>query len=502
MNLATAIRAVVATMRRRPSDFFPFYLLGLAAPAIAQIITFVGLGILVVYLVTSGRLEAFQDELAGLDDPPDPEADPEAFVDWFEQATGVFEPLVTISSIATLILTITLALIATIVLAAAVNAGQLSTCYARLRGEDGVLAGIAGFRRYWTRMLGLYVLEIVLWFALTAAVLVLVGTVALVSVVLAIFVAIFAGLAWLAGVILIRAIFVFAPVAVIVGDRSIGGAIRASGGFIRADFISAVSYYAIAIGVLLGFSGLAGTFTAMGAPAFASLGSFLLVMPALDLLKTVLYGDHRDAVNPVSAPDTPVMTQLRNGFRRGLRETATFVRHMPGYHAISIAALLIGFALGWFMVEPVVGEIEMSVGDRVGTLFAPTAPLYYFSNNWSVAISIGFAGVAAAIPTIIILWINGVITAAAVRLEADPVELLAFVVPHGIIEFPAILIAGALGIHMGVTVWRTWRGTTDRSTLAKTMRRAFWILIGVGILLAIAGVIEGYVSPYYYQPFL
>jgi len=38
--------------------------------------------------------------------------------------------------------------------------------------------------------------------------------------------------------------------------------------------------------------------------------------------------------------------------------------------------------------------------------------------------------------------------------------------------------------------------------LADTLERAFWVLVGIGMVLAVAALIEGFVSPYYYRPFL
>lgn len=502
MELANAIRVVAAVFRQRPSDLLPFYILSLAIPAIAQVIGLVGAVALVGYLYSTGRLAAFQERLAGLEEPPDP-ADEEAFIEWSEQVVEVFDPLVSIPSIILLVITVAVLVFAVFLLSAGTNAGQLATCFGRLRGEGGVVAGIDGFRRYWLKMAGLYLLEFFLWVTITVAAALFIGLAAMVSAVLALFVAIFVLLAWAIAAVIIRAVFVFAPVALVVEDRSVIGSVSAGGRYIREDFVGAVSYYAVAIGVLIGFSGVAGSFALVGAPAIASLVSLLLIAPALDLLKTVFYGDHRDLVDPPSAPERGLWSQTTLGFRRSLRETGAFVKHTPGYHVAAIAFMAIGFVIGWIAIEPFVGEVPFpSISERFEMIFAPAAPLYFFGNNWSVAMSMAYAGTALALPAAVILWFNGLAFAVTARLEPDPIELAAFVIPHGVIEIPAILISGALGMYLGVTVWRTWRGRLPRQVLAETLRRSVWVLLGVGILLALAGLIEGYFSPYYYRPFL
>lgn len=502
MNLAESIRAVIATSRRRPSDLFPFYMLGVALPAITQTIAILGGGALLVYLWTTSRLTTFQEEFAMLEEPPGPEASQDEMLEWSEQAAAAFDPLITLPSVGLLAVTILGILLSALLFTAIVSAGQLATCFARLRDERGMVAGIAGVRKFWLRMTGLYLLEFVLWIVLTVSVLAIVGLAAIFSVVLAIFVGIFAGFGWLIGAVVIRAIFVFAPVALIVRDTSVFGALRESGGYIRGDFVGAVSYYAIAIGLLIIYSGMSGSLAALGAPTFAPLLLFLVITPFLDLLKTTLFGDHHDLVRPPDPPQRTILSQGRSGLRRGLRETATFVRTTGGYHAAALAIVVLGFVAGWITLEPLLVDVEFGISERVGFLFAPTAPLYYFGNNWTVMMSIGMAGLALTIPSLVVLAVNGFVLAFGIFIEPEPLELLAFVVPHGIFEFPALLISGALGLYLGIAFWKTWRGRWTRERFATTLQRSFWVLVGIGILLAIAAVIEGWFSPYYYRPFL
>lgn len=503
MELASAVRVVLATIRRRPAQLLPFYLLTLAVPAIMQVVFFLGMAAIVAYLVGAGRIAAFERELAVVDtDMPDPERDPDEFVEWVEGLQPLIETVITPTSVILFAGTLLITLAGVLALTAAVSSGQFATCFGLLRGENGIVRGIAGFKRYWLSFIGLYLLELLLWVVVTAVLFGAVGVVALFSLTLALFLGIFAFFLWLAAVIAIRAVFVFAPVAIVVEESGVIGGLRGSTAFIRAQFANAIIYYVIAVGVILGWGGVSSTLATFGAPSVAAIGSLLLVAPSLDLLKTVLYGDHRNAISPLDPPATSVVHQVQSGIRRGVGEMLGFVRSTPGLHAASLGVILLGFATGWTLIEPFTEHLEASIRGRIAGLIPPTAALEFFGNNWRVAIAIALAGTAFAVPTITGLWFNGFVFGIYGRLEAEPLVLLAFVIPHGILEIPAIIVSGALGIYLGVAVWRAWRGRITREDFAGTLERATWILIGVGVVLALAAVIEGFISPFYFRLFL
>lgn len=500
MELSIAIRAVIATMRQRPADLFPFYMLGLAIPSIIRVISFIGGIALVAYLVMSGRVALVREELALIDtEPPDPEADPDAFVEWVESLEPLIEAVVSLPSVGIVLLTIIASIAAFLILGAAVSAGQMATCVARLRQERGLVAGIAGFRQYWAPFLGIYLLELVLWLLVTTATVVAIAVAFAISPILAIFVGIFALLFWAVVVVTIRAVFAFAPAAIVIDEVSVLGSLRSSLGFIRAEFMNAASYYVISVGVLMGFAGLSSSAAALGAPSVSAIVSFLLIAPALDLLKTVLFGDYRGAVRPPADPDIGVIVQTRRGIRRGLSETGGFVRETRGLHGLSLVSMAIGATMGWVAAGALVGVIDTSIRVRTAGVFPPIEAINFFGNNWAVAMSTAFSGVAAGIPSAVGLWFNGFVIGGVARLEVVILELVVFVIPHGIFEIPAILIAGALGFYLGIATWKAWRGSMDRRAFAATLERGFWVVIGMGILLAIAGFIEGFISPFLFR---
>ncbi|MCU4742164.1 stage II sporulation protein M [Halobacteria archaeon AArc-m2/3/4] len=507
MRLSESVVSVVRTLRRRPADLLPFYVLGAAIPTITRIGTFLGLAIVYVYLETSGRLEAFRNEYATMDQsPPNPEADPEGFVDWMStELVPVFDPLVTQEVTGVLAIAVLVTALASLVCYAGVAAGQLAACHARLRGKRGLRTGIAGVRRHWRSFLGLFLLELALWIGATVAIWFVTTTAS--SVVVGATGEPAAGLLpvlggillWVATVVVVRALFAFAPVAVVVDDVGVFESLSRTVGFVRSQPVEAVFYYVLAFLTFVSSTAFVSILSVVGVGSVVSLIGLLVLYPALDILKTVLYGDYRGTVTQPPALEQSLRGQFAGGLRRGWDELRAFVRETPALHAGVVATALVGFGMGWAMATPFDGIVETSIAGRLDGHVPHTAAAEFFTNNWTVALTTAYAGVVLAIPALVSIWFNGIVFGIYTRLEADPTELLAFVVPHGILEIPAIFVAGALGVHLGLVGWRTVRGRLSRATLADELERAFWVLVGLGVILLLAAIIEGFVSPYYYR---
>lgn len=513
MRLSTAVRTVVATFRRRPSDLLPFYVLGAAVPAIVRVVPFLAFVVAYVSLETTGRLEAIRGELATLEAPPADPEDQEAFEAWSEAFATAIEPAYTPAEfglflVGLFVVTFVVSILLGVLLYALVSAGQVATCYARLRDERGLTAGVGGVRRHWLPFLGLYVLEFLCWFAAAAIVaaittiFVVVATAAGVGA-LAILFVLFGVLIWLAIGAVIRALFAFTPVAVVVDGVGAFRSIRASAGFLRRRPVEAIFYYVIAITLLFGVGFLASILSIVGAPSVVALLSVFIVSPALDLLKTTLFGGYRRSISPPSAPGVSLRGQFSGGVRRGWSELIAFVRDTPGLHAIVVAVSLVSFGIGWIAAAPFVDAgFDASILARLEGVIPPIFALELFGNNWTVAFTTAFSGIALAIPALASLAFNGFVFGIYSRLEVDPDVLLAFVVPHGIFEIPAIVVAGALGVFLGLAWWRALRGRLTRQALADALERAFWVVVGLGLVLALAAFVEGFVSPYYFRLFL
>jgi uncharacterized membrane protein SpoIIM required for sporulation len=118
-------------------------------------------------------------------------------------------------------------------------------------------------------------------------------------------------------------------------------------------------------------------------------------------------------------------------------------------------------------------------------------------NNIRVSILMLALGMTWGIGTMLLLFYNGVLLG-AVMLDYIRARQTAFVLgwllPHGVIEIPAILIAGQAGLLIG----KALIGGRDRSTLKGRLRtigpEIMTLIGGVAVMLVWAGLIESFFS--------
>jgi uncharacterized membrane protein SpoIIM required for sporulation len=500
MKPSTAIRAATVALQR-PSELLPAYFLAPAIPVVVRVFPVVGLAVTYLYLSTAGRLADLRAALSNTDlGPPPQNGDPAAVEAWMADVQSILEIAMTPTTLAILGVSLLLAVVAAVVLSVVATAAQLSASYARLRDERGSVAAIRGAKRHWLSVFGVRLIEAVLWVVIVGTVAGALAAAVSVSTLLGGLLALVVAPVALLALVAVRAVFAFAPVAVVVDDIGPLDAIRGGWGFVRSNPISALVYYGVSVASLFVLGSLAGALAFLGGAPLVGVVGFTVVSPFLDVTKTALYGDARGSVAPPDPPTAALGDRLRAGLRRGWRETMTFVRSAPLLHVASAGFALVGGAVGWTLAAPLAASVPSSISARLAGHNPVAATVEFGANNWTVAVSTGFAGLALAVPAAVSMFFNGAIIGALARTEEAPLELLAFVVPHGVIELPALVITGALGLHLGAVGWRTRFGT--QSPLADELERAFWVCVGVGILLAVAGLIEGFVSPYYYRPFL
>lgn len=125
---------------------------------------------------------------------------------------------------------------------------------------------------------------------------------------------------------------------------------------------------------------------------------------------------------------------------------------------------------------------------------------YLMTHNTKVSIFAMGLGVTFGIGTIILLFYNGVILGAVVfdYVTAGQAGFVAgWLLPHGAVEIPAILIAGQAGLLLG-RVLIGW-GTSDsiKSRLRSVLGDLVTLIFGVAVLLIWAGVVEAFLSQYH-----
>lgn len=188
------------------------------------------------------------------------------------------------------------------------------------------------------------------------------------------------------------------------------------------------------------------------------------------------------------------------------------LKSISNYIWAAVAIFIGGGLLGWvstgvlqeIMIQQISGLKEISEqlqqGDHVQWNFFT----FIFWNNATKAVLVIFAGVLAGIVPIFFLVINGGVLGFILHLSwqqgADMYDVIVKgLLPHGIIEIPAIIIACAFGLKFGVVILRYLGELTKSSRLWTVNVRSFMRQTGTAsvwivIMLFVAAIIESTIT--------
>lgn len=350
--------------------------------------------------------------------------------------------------------------------------------------------------------------------------------------------------------------FLFVGEAVVVDGAGAVGAVRRSIGFLGRETGRALTYVALELGAFASVAVLGGVFAAVGVGRLTSVVSLFVVLPWLGLVRMGLYlpdgptppsgqtardraaatattpaptvgsqkgerqtgvpsdepapawdddqdqgdtGDDEpdwhdpDRDGPVGDGPTGIAADAVSGLRTGVEALRRFLVTHPGLFVIALATFGVGAGVGRLVgpqvPEPITGDPGAVFGDvPVGTAINLAA------NNWLVAVAESYAGLAAGLPTLANLFFNGLVVGAASGLF-EPVTFLALILPHGVVEVPALAAGGALGLHLAREGYGVVRDRTTTAAFADEVRRGFLVLVGLLPVFVVAGVIEAFLTP-------
>jgi uncharacterized membrane protein SpoIIM required for sporulation len=150
--------------------------------------------------------------------------------------------------------------------------------------------------------------------------------------------------------------------------------------------------------------------------------------------------------------------------------------------------------LGPQMVETI-DRHEMWTHSIVG--IKPLASSAIMTNNMSVGFTTFAFGITAGLGTIYMMAFNGFLIGVigmACALSGMSLQLWSFVAPHGVLELPAIFIAGGAGLRIAQGL--LFPGVLPRrESLTRAGLEAVQLVLGTIPILIIAGLIEAFVSP-------
>src|SRR5438552_10789077 len=121
-------------------------------------------------------------------------------------------------------------------------------------------------------------------------------------------------------------------------------------------------------------------------------------------------------------------------------------------------------------------------------------------HNTRVSILTLALGMTWGVETIVMLFYNGImLVAVAVDYTAagQTKFLLGWLLPHGAIEIPAILIAGQAGLVLALALIGWGERASFRTRLRQVSRDLVTLIFGVAVLLVWAGFVEAFLSQYH-----
>ena len=196
----------------------------------------------------------------------------------------------------------------------------------------------------------------------------------------------------------------------------------------------------------------------------------------------------------------------------------TFRKHIRAFW-ISLLAILVGAAFGGFTIvvdsstkqillpfshlqgdpsDRVKNEEDVDSDRLKGA--KTTFSSFLMTHNTKVAIFTLALGMTWGIGTLMMLFYNGVILGAVAVdyvLAGETSFLLGWLLPHGAIEIPAILLAGQAGIVLAGALIGWGKSISLRVRLRKISNDLVTLIIGVALMLVWAGIIEAFFSQYH-----
>lgn len=221
------------------------------------------------------------------------------------------------------------------------------------------------------------------------------------------------------------------------------------------------------------------------------------------------------APQPVNAWEF-VLHGFPAAFRRNWRAimVAAALMFIPALFAY-VATVIDPETAKMFVPESAIQEVQKRAQQKIvtgwggntnyeGLMSSPGVSSYIMVNNIKVSVRAAAYGVSMGVGTALVLFFNGLLLGGLSGIATDNnVDLLfwAVILPHGIIELTAICIAGGAGLKLAGALFAPGH-LPRRDALRLAGTEAIQLVVGVALLLVVAGIIEGFLTPLPLPPLL
>ncbi|MHC1594916.1 MAG: stage II sporulation protein M [Methanotrichaceae archaeon] len=191
------------------------------------------------------------------------------------------------------------------------------------------------------------------------------------------------------------------------------------------------------------------------------------------------------------------------------KDDVAYLRSIRGYILLSVL-LFAGSAILGFVAasrDPQLVAIYMEeIGSKIGWILGLSPPMmmgFIFLNNLFASTIAMLLGIGFGIVPALVAVLNGVVLGVIGYHAIETIGvmyLVAAILPHGIIELPAVLICIGVGFRLGHLLLLTLLGRAV--DLGGEVRFALRLLRWVVLFLFLAAVIETLITPIVIQPFI
>jgi len=191
-----------------------------------------------------------------------------------------------------------------------------------------------------------------------------------------------------------------------------------------------------------------------------------------------------------------------------MRRSLTVAWVQKRYSGIAASLLIIGIFYGYSGVGGfhhfLLTQLA-AVQDKAKNIQAHHNVFYtmgqIFGNNFKVSLLMIVAGIFFGVVPYFFMFSNGALVGFLlniVRAKTAVSPLLTFalgILPHGIFELSAMVIAAGAGIKIGTVILVPLRGYRRGASLAIACREAAYLIVLVACLLVVAAIVETTITP-------
>ncbi len=164
---------------------------------------------------------------------------------------------------------------------------------------------------------------------------------------------------------------------------------------------------------------------------------------------------------------------------------------------VPVAALLLGVStLAGYLLGSAVPLESLPTAEQAGSnpfMPAELTTVTIAVNNLVAMFVMLLGAVSLGIVTVLSLVLNGLLIGAVVGLavqQVEPIVVAALIVPHGIIEIPALLIVAAVGLRFARLTVRYLRGLEAQLVTERDFREAGWLVAVAAVMILVAAYVE------------